>query len=188
MGVIPNNNCFYIASNPAGANPSTNAINKQFTMNASNGICYSTNGFATGSDIRLKNIIENTSDLEAQTLLENIRIVNYTWKNDKTNEIQNGIIAQELKQILEENNIGDRGYLATTPLLKQKDENEIIEEENDEKDKPINEFEDYYIIKYAELVPILIKGWQIHEERIKQLEEENVLLKQIIKEKLNVDI
>jgi len=118
MGLIPTTNCFYIASNPAGANPSTNTIGKQFTMNASSGVCYSTNGFATGSDIRLKNIIENTSNLEAQTLLENIRIVNYTWKNDETNEIQNGIIAQELKQILEENNIGDRGYLSTMPLLK----------------------------------------------------------------------
>lgn len=153
----------------------TNALATALVHNA-NGITYSTNGFATGSDRRLKNILGNMSDEEALTLLNNINIVNYTWKSKmvEENNINNGIIAQDLIKILKDNNIGDRGYLSKIQLQKldeyDEDEDEIINRENQEENPNGMDIRDYYTIKYAELVPLCIKGWQIQEKKINDLE------------------
>ena len=66
-----------------------------------NGVTYSTAGFATGSDRRLKNIIRETSSQEAYTVLKNITVYDYTLKQNIVeegqipfeNKIQNGIMA-----------------------------------------------------------------------------------------------
>lgn len=189
MGVIPNQNSFYVAANPAGANTANNAISKMLNWNGSNGSLSISGSLSQGSDRRLKNIYGNTTNEETLAILENVNIVNFSYKydNDVENNIRSGIIAQDFQQILEEHNIENRAYLTTVSFPR----NEALIESTEDEEESWSEDEmtkEFLGISYVDLVPILIKGWQIHEERIKQLEEENALLKQIIKEKLNVDI
>ena len=103
---------------------------------------------------------------EASIILSNLNVINYQMKNEVRREeeapemlkeqnkakIHTGISAQQLIQILEDNNLGEKHYLTK------------FKADGDNPD------EEYWTINYAELVPILIKGWQIQEERIQQLE------------------
>lgn len=62
-----------------------------------NGAFYTTSGGVTGSDARLKNIgSENKAGLEKVLQL---KVKNYTYKNDKTHRPRVGVIAQELQKI-----------------------------------------------------------------------------------------
>lgn len=170
MGLIPSVNGFYVASNPAGANTSTNAISKMLNWNGANGSLSISGSLSQGSDRRLKNIYGNTTKEETLAILENVNIVNFSYKydNDIENNIRNGIIAQDLQQILEEHNIENRAYLTTINVPR----NEALIESAESEEEAWSEDEmtkEFLGISYVDLVPILIKGWQIHEQEIKEL-------------------
>ena len=171
MGVIPANNNWFVAANPSGASTSTNAIAKQMAWNGSTGTLAISGSYSSGSDRRLKNILGNTTNEETLAVLENVNIVNFSYKydNDIENNIRSGIIAQDLQQILEEHNIKNRAYLMTIDIPRNE---ALIEPEEDSEEEPWGEDEmtkEFLGISYVDLVPILIKGWQIHEQEIKEL-------------------
>ena len=171
MGVIPANNNWFVATNPSGANTGTNAIAKQMAWNGSTGALAISGSYSSGSDRRLKNILGNTTNEETLAVLENVNIVNFSYKydNDIENNIRSGIIAQDLQQILEEHNIENRAYLTTIDIPRNE---ALIEPEEDSEEEPWSEDEmtkEFLGISYVDLVPILIKGWQIHEQEIKEL-------------------
>ena len=171
MGVIPSNNGFYIAANPAGANTSTNSIAKMLNWNGSNGNLSISGSLSQGSDRRLKNIYGNTTEEETLAILENVNIVNFSYKydNDIENNVRSGIIAQDLQQILEEHNIENRAYLTTIDVPRNEALTESIENEEEEPWSEDEMTKEFLGINYIDLVPILIKGWQIHEQEIKEL-------------------
>lgn len=183
MGCIPNNNSWYVGANPSGANTSTNAIAKTIQWYGSNGNMHISGSYSSGSDRRLKNIYGDTSNEEALAILENVNIVNYSYKydNDVENNIRNGIIAQDLQQILEEHNINNRAYLTTIDIPR----NKALIESAENEEEPWGEDEmtkEFLGISYVDLVPILIKGWQIHKQKMEELKEENSFLMQRLDE------
>lgn len=170
MGVIPTSNSFYVAANPAGANTANNAVSKMLNWNGSNGSLSISGSLSQGSDRRLKNIYGNTTNEETLAILENVNIVNFSYKydNDVENNIRSGIIAQDFQQILEEHNIKNRAYLTIVNFPR----NEALIESTEGEEEVWGEDEmtkEFLGISYVDLVPILIKGWQIHEQEIKEL-------------------
>lgn len=123
----------------------------------------------TSSDKRVKNFKGYMSYNEAVSLLEEISPINYIYKNDTNNIVQNGFYAQDVRDALKKYDIGMRPYL-------------IIESTNDEDasfiyDINTEETDDImYGLDYSKFVPILWKGWQYHNDNIKSLE--NTIQKQ----------
>ena len=111
------------------------------------------------SDKREKNILGNMDVFEAETILRNINIINFIYKTDNTKTVQNGIIAQDLRDVLITNKIGFRPYLAI----------EDLENHNFHNDLNLPEDKVRYSIDYSKFTPILWKGWQIHDNKIKKL-------------------
>lgn len=116
----------------------------------------------TTSDKRQKNHIDNLKEEEAIKLLETINPILFTYKqkdNNPTEDINVGFYAQDIRDCLLENDIGYRSYL-------------LIYKDNDEQSFDLNipEKDVTYGLDYSKLVPILWKGWQVHEEKIKLLE------------------
>lgn len=116
----------------------------------------------TTSDKRLKNHISELDENEARVLLENLKPQTFTYKDDKDCKcVLNGFYAQDVRDILLDSKIGHRGYLIAMEDNKpnynlKADENGVV-----------------YAIDYAKMLPLVWKGWQMHEERIKELEREN---------------
>lgn len=110
----------------------------------------------TTSDRRLKDEVGTIEDREAMAVLSGVRPINYIYKGDKDKKIQNGIYAQDLRDILKE--FGYRSYLLITKDGKYVTDLDTPEEEVT------------YGIDYSKLVTVLIKGWQMHEARIRELE------------------
>lgn len=177
---------FYILRGLSGNTENTFA---SALKHETNGVTYSTAGFATGSDRRLKNVIQETSSQEAYTILKNITIYDYTLKQNIVeegqipfeNKIQNGIMAQDLIQILKENNIGDRSYITRMELP----EFNMIEDYELEEDElqyvnPESMNKSFWCIKYSEMIPLIIKGWQVHQQQIEQLQQENAELRALL--------
>ena len=108
---------------------------RTFISNATTGV-YLANGstsWSTFSDERLKNInykIENAIDK-----LLNIRAVNYSWKSDKTNKENFGLIAQDIEKVLPQ----------------------VIDKS---KSLDINDETEYLSVRYTELIPVLVKAIQ----------------------------
>lgn len=137
-----------------------------------------------GSDRRLKFDYGYTTEEETLSILQNVRIHNFTYKNDTKNILQNGIIAQELRDVLISKNIGTRPYLimeSTNP-----DDTSVYYDLNMPEEDVI------YSVDYSKFTPLLWHGWQIHdtrldkhEDRITALEQENKELKLQIEELQN---
>ena len=123
------------------------------------------------SDEREKNVFGLMDSREAETLLRSVDIINFSYKSDQNQIVQNGMIAQQMRDVLTENGIGYRSYL------------NIISVKDDDFRYDLNasESEVRYGIDYARLTPILWKGWQLHDDRITALEKENEALKAEIK-------
>ena len=124
----------------------------------------------TGSDARDKNVLGDISEQETLSVLRDVRIVNYTYKNDAYETIQNGVVAQQIRDVLIANKIGYRSYLSIHDLS------------GDEMyyDLTVPEDKVSYAIDYSKFTPILWKGWQLHDEDITTLKEENEELKKRI--------
>ena len=120
---------------------------------------------ANTSDRRKKKYIKDTTEYETISILKNIKIRNFIYKEDigHDNLIQNGIFAQDLRDILKKYNIGNRPYLQWE-----------YDDDRDDVYYDINapEKEDmFYEINYSSMIPLLIKGWQINENKISHLKD-----------------
>lgn len=114
---------------------------------------------SAGSDRRLKDEVSDLSDEEARAVL-GVRTINYIYKADENKRVQSGVYAQDLRDILKE--FGYRTYLSI--------ESTTDDETDFYFDLEHDESEVIYGIDYSKLVPVLIKGWQMHEQKISELE------------------
>lgn len=115
----------------------------------------------TASDRRLKDDLGEMPDDEAAALL-NAKVHNYRYKNDDPDLVRSGLMAQDLRDILKNDGIGYRAYLG-----------QRVNGTNSTFSHDLNASEEdvMYSIEYSQLVPILWKGWQMHEKKIHELEE-----------------
>lgn len=121
------------------------------------------------SDKRLKDYIGPLTNEEASSLLNEVKPINFKYKNSDI--INSGFYAQDFKNCLLNHEYGYRPYL-------------IIEEnatEDDSCDINLPEEDVTYGLDYAKLTPILWAGWQMHEEKIKQLEQKIIELESKLK-------
>ena len=129
-------------------------------------IYINTSGVVTAntSDRRKKKYINDTTEYEAVSILKNIKIRNFIYKEDigHNNLIQNGIFAQDLRDIMKQYNISNRPWLQ---WHYNNDDNVYYNINEPETDNMT------YEINYSSLVPLLIKGWQINENKISQLKD-----------------
>ena len=128
---------------------------------------------ADGSDKRIKDSIVPMPIDEMYHILKETEIVNHTYISDKRKTIYNGIIAQNLRDVLINNNIGYRPYL----LIESE-----LEYDKQYFDLTVDETKVKYSIDYRRFTPILWKGWQYHDEEIEQLKKELLKIKLEIKE------
>lgn len=118
---------------------------------------------ANTSDERYKNKLGLMPDEEMLVILRNVSVHNFTFKEDKEGIIHNGIYAQELRDVLVENGITNRGYM-------------LIESANGDMDLlthdlTLPETDDIrYSVDYAKFTPVLWKGWQYHDTKINEIE------------------
>lgn len=134
------------------------------------------NVVSNASDKRLKVDCGKLSCEEASNILKNVPIINYVYKEDVgvNNMEQNGIFAQDLRDVLKAYGYKNRGYLLLSNLINKNDDKVYYD---------INLPENNYIysINYSSFIPLLWKGWQMNDARIKKLnkclEEENAKLK-----------
>ena len=159
------NASYYMIGSPTSR--TDNGYTYGFQFNLSDGKAYASGGFYTSSDRRLKKNIVATSDPKILTILNGIEVVDYNIKESKflgdgdgDFNLHTGIIAQDLEKLLQDNDIEPHSYITKKDGLNG--------------DEPE---EEYYAMSYSELVPTLIRGWQLHEQRIQQLEEELQTLK-----------
>lgn len=115
------------------------------------------------SDKRLKSNITDLLDAETKTILVESKIKKFTMKSDLIpGNFQYGVLAQDLRDTLKNNNLGYRSILRITDK-----ETKL----NDITDLNYPEEKVEYGVDYTQYVPILIKGWQMHEAKINQLEQ-----------------
>lgn len=115
------------------------------------------------SDVRYKNIYGNTPDEEVFALLRNVEVINFTYKEDVHNLVQNGFRAQQIRDVLQEHGIGLRPYLVIEN--NQDNHNPIYDLSTPETDGIT------YGVDYSRFTPILWRGWQIHDAEIEELKD-----------------
>ena len=112
------------------------------------------------SDARYKKILGNIPEKETLALLRNIIPCNFIYKSDDNGIVQNGMIAQRIRDVLISNNIGYRSYL-------------VIEDA---------ETPETYHEDYSKFTPVLWSGWQYHDKQIQELSSQISELKSEIKQ------
>ena len=123
------------------------------------------------SDKRRKFYIEDMPEDEARVLL-NIPIRNFIYKEDiGHNDLeQNGIFAQDLREAMKANNISNRPWLQWE--YNDNDRDDVYYDINSpEKDDMT------YSVSYNHMVPALIKGWQMQNKEIEELEKKLAILR-----------
>lgn len=124
---------------------------------------YTENGVVTTSDKREKRGITDLS-YGLATLMQ-LRPVSYTWKEDNPNQsTQLGLIAQELQQVIPE-------VVVDTDVV-------VNEETGEREEVPAERLG----VKYADLIPVLIKSVQEQQATIESLQAEVEALKAQLKE------
>jgi hypothetical protein len=116
---------------------------------------YATNGTIQTSDANDKTNIENT-DL-GLSFVSQLTPRKYKYVDGESNRTHYGLIAQEVKSVLDNNNIDTSDFAAYV-------EGEILDISN----QGTGEYK--LGLRYSEFISILIKSIQQLEERIKQLE------------------
>lgn len=114
------------------------------------------------SDIRVKKPIGDISIDEALAILLHSKLHKFTYKTDEKQIVNYGVYAQELRDLLIDSGIGH------TALLRMKIENTDGEISTDLK---IPEEKVEYSVDYTQYIPLLIAGWQYHEQKILELEK-----------------
>ena len=123
------------------------------------------------SDRRKKFYIEDLSENETKVLL-NTPIRNFIFKEDvnENNLEQNGIFAQDLREAMKANNISNRPWLQWE--YNDNDRDDVYYDINSpEKDDMT------YSVSYNHMVPALIKGWQMQNKEIEELEKKLAILR-----------
>ena len=115
--------------------------------------------YNTTSDETLKNIIGDSSGSESVNILKNTRIRDFNWKNDTTNKVNVGVIAQELYEVF-------KGAVSVG--------GDIVKKDSDGNDVTI--YQPWGVDKTA-FTFHLVAGWQAHEKLIQDLKIENDSLK-----------
>ena len=126
---------------------------------------------ANTSDRRRKLYIEDMPENETKVLL-NVPIRNFIFKEDiGHNDLeQNGVFAQDLRELLKKNNVGNRPYLQWE--YNDNDRDDVYYDINSpEKDDMT------YSVSYNHMVPALIKGWQMQNKEIEELEKKLAILR-----------
>lgn len=112
-------------------------------------------GISNTSDIRLKDVIGRIDGIAAEKLLQFLNPIMFRYK-DFPDELRLGLIAQEVEE-----GLCKSGF--------------------DESDLPVverpNLFREYYALDYIQLIAILIKGWQIQNIKIGDMQNEISILK-----------
>lgn len=128
------------------------------------------------SDRRMKDEVGIISDQEAQAVLS-VTPINFTYKNDDPKNINSGIYAQDLRDVLKEAGIGYRSYLQIL--------DNTSEDGDTYYDLDHNEDDVLYGIDYSKIVPVLMKGWQMHEQKISELEERLAKMEAMVETLMN---
>lgn len=115
----------------------------------------------TGSDARIKNILNVLTYDETLTMLRNVDVYNFTYKSDVDNVINNGMMAQDIRDLLIENNYGYRPYLV---IEKTSDGEGGISYDLNEPEEDVT-----YGLDYSKFTPLLWRGWQYHDEELEKL-------------------
>lgn len=113
------------------------------------------------SDKRLKNDLGDVSITETLNILNNLNIKKFTYKSDKNNRINYGIYAQDLRDILQDYDIGHVSALS------------IYDKNADAYIMDLNHLEDdvKYSVDYTQFIPLLIKAYQNLSDKVKKIEE-----------------
>lgn len=142
------NGRFQLLMSSAHTTGSVNMIsffNTSTAVNTGNISCTQTaTTYGTTSDYRLK---QDFQDFKGQELLDQIKVYDYEWKNEKTRSY--GVMAHELQEVLPYAVIGEKDAV---------DKEGNIEPQN---------------VDYSKLVPILIKSIQELSVKVKELESKN---------------
>jgi hypothetical protein len=144
VGGVGKGYIFHDSTNIYISNGGSGSIN---VTSGSNGVTLAQGGTSWGSlsDERLKNINSNINN--AVNSLMKLRTVNYSWKSDKTNKENLGLIAQDVEKVFPQ--LIDKNKLNKT-------------------DKQIDNTE-YLVVRYTELIPVLVKAIQEQQAQIEQL-------------------
>jgi hypothetical protein len=154
-------------------------------LNIGNNAAYIKNLFYGGeltkkSDRRDKNSLGELSKEEALAILSDAKIHKFTYKADKMQKINYGVYAQDLRDTLINTGIGHISMLGIN-----------IDGSDGEQTKNLLTPEDEvrYSVDYTQYAPLLVSGWQYHEEnihnlisRVECLEKENKELKEKLEE------
>lgn len=126
---------------------------------------------ANTSDRRKKFYIEDMPEDEVNAVLK-VPIRNFIFKGDigHNNLEQNGVFAQDLRNIMLKNNIGNRPYLQWEYNDNDRDDvyYDIDRPESDDMT---------YSVSYTNFIPALIKGWQMQNQKIEELEKKLAILR-----------
>lgn len=116
----------------------------------------STSYWSSDSDRNMKQNIEDVGQEEALRILEGVNLRKYQFIA-KPDVQRMGFIAQEIQQMLSDNNLDESLFVqhVTNPHTK----------------------EEHLGLNYLDMFAVLWKGWQIHNEEIKKLKDEIKILK-----------
>lgn len=116
------------------------------------------------SDKRKKRDLGVLSLEESMIILQNTKTVKYSMLNDSDNMVQYGVFAQDVRDMLIDNNIGYRTMLNISLM----DGSEQISTNLYESEDNVT-----YSVDYLQFVAPLIKGWQYHNSELDTLKREH---------------
>lgn len=129
-------------------------------------ICYmdssGTPKLGSSSDRRDKNVYGLIDDGKALNVLRDVELVNFSYKSDPFETIQNGVVAQQIRDVLIANDVGYRSYMC----IESTDDGSIYYDLTTPEEKV------HYSIDYSKFTPLLWKGWQIHDNEIETLKQQ----------------
>ena len=124
---------------------------------------------ATISDKRKKYYIQDTPIEESVTLLDKTPIRQYTYIEDKDQIVNNGVFAQDVRDVMLKYDIQYRPYISIE-YPNSKDRNVIKDLNTPEQDVE-------YYIDYTKFIPELWNGWKYNHNEIGTLKQEIADLK-----------
>ena len=133
------------------------------------GDLYLDGNFINASDILLKTNLESISK-EHHIKLLNLNTYSYIFKDDSTNKIHYGLIAQEVEEefpelVFNKPNINNNYQTKNLDEDKDNDQTKNLDEE-----KYIHKINIYKGVNYLELIPLLVNTIQIQQKQINELE------------------
>lgn len=155
--IVLNNNGNFISTNGSGTDGSSH-VNLGSGTNYWGRLNYTE--LNKVSDRRKKNDLGDLPIEETLKILNGIIAKKFTMKDDLYNKVQYGVYAQDIRDMLINNNIGYR----TLINISKNDDSEILVDLESPEDEVI------YGVDYEQLIIPLVQGWQYQESLIKKLE------------------